>query len=222
MNTTCPGCGTSFEPKRSNQRYCDSACQKKATRNSSRSDRTIENLEAIRLHYDRAIRLAEMLYKVPINERLGVMKDILDSAELPEQANIRRILTDPKLLKAHPRNIDDKGLFLDGRHKTISQAATTYTYKFFGISIQTYLRRLKMATLDELFEVQRGGDTSAIPSLKPMRKAKCWHKVLTVMDDKGHADRVLDEIDTIVATSQANVETYKSEIEAQWLIPMAA
>ena len=48
----CPGCGTAFTPKRSNQSYCSRGCQK----NASRGNRSAENKQRSRWHYERLRR----------------------------------------------------------------------------------------------------------------------------------------------------------------------
>lgn len=63
-----------------------------------------------------------MLYTSHPQERLGVMKYILSFVE--HDAGLRNILTDRKLLRAHPSK--DKRLYFGGRSKTLPQAANEY------------------------------------------------------------------------------------------------
>ena len=124
----CPGCSTAFTPKRSNQRYCTRECQQSTSRNASRGDRSKENKERSWQHYERVHRLTEMIYTTPPQQRLGMMKHILEF--IPHDAGLRNILTDPQLHKKPPR--------ADNR-MNIAKAANAYTKKFFGLSIRRYI-----------------------------------------------------------------------------------
>ncbi len=128
----CPGCSAAFAPKRSNQRYCSSGCQRRSSRNSSRGSRSTENRQRSRRHYERVHRLTEMIYSAPPQERLGVMKHILDF--VPHDAGLRNILTDHELHRQTPRS--------DGR-MNIAKAANAYTKMFFGLSIQRYIEVIR-------------------------------------------------------------------------------
>ncbi|UWP91402.1 hypothetical protein K3X13_10000 [Aliiroseovarius crassostreae] len=138
----CPKCEAEFARKRSNQKFCSTECSKAATRNASRGNRKGENQKATELHHERASRLAEMVYSVPPSERFGMMKYILSF--VGKDVGLRRILTDPKLLRQPPRR-DNK--------KNIAQAASAYTKMFFGVSIKTYVRQLLDGTLNEEYPV---------------------------------------------------------------------
>lgn len=235
----CPMCQINFKPKRSNQRFCSQGCQKKSSRNTTRGSRTIEQRERDKLHYDRARRFAEMIYYVPVDERLGVMRTIIDSALWPEKElalkknldpeekpdpelvratkgarSVRNILTDPKLLKAHPSK--DKGLFLTGRNKTISQAANAYTQKFFGLSIQTYLKKFRAGTLKKDHPVSRDLDFGSVPRITKSKTVKCWHKELTRHTQEVDAKRTAYEmarVSTIVSEAQADVDSFLENLE---------
>lgn len=124
----CPGCTTSFTPQRLNQSYCSRACQK----NASRGNRRVENRERSRRHYERAQRLAEMVYSASPQERLGVMKHILEF--IPSDAGLRNILTDPEIHMQPPR--------ADCR-MNIAKAANAYTKKFYGLSIKRYMAAVR-------------------------------------------------------------------------------
>jgi hypothetical protein len=164
----CPVCISSFEPKRSNQKYCTMSCQK----NASRGSRAAEAKSRNEKHYGRALDLAELIYTAPINQRLGIMKTILESGR-GEDAFLRNILTDPKLLGAAP---GDKHLFhrrCPSSYRTISQAADAYCRKFFGLSVKVYLKD----GFEEEHEVTRTVDYGSVPRLKPkvIRRPRCWH-----------------------------------------------
>ncbi|KRS13687.1 hypothetical protein XM53_03625 [Roseovarius atlanticus] len=124
----CPGCTAAFMPKRLNQSYCSRACQK----NASRGNRSAENRERSRRHYERAQRLAEMVYSAPPQERLGIIMHILEF--IPHDAGLRNILTDPDLLGQPPR--------ADNR-MNIAKTANAYTKKFYGLSIKRYMTTVR-------------------------------------------------------------------------------
>lgn len=168
ISITCPVCTINFVPKRSNQKYCAKSCQN----NASRDSREHEYIARNKMHYIRARDLAELVYSAPVNQRLGIMKNILEAAR-EHDATLRNILTDPTFLKA---SHDDKYLFhrrAPGSYKTISQAANAYCKKFYGLSVQKYLRD----GFEGEHEVTRKVDFGSVPRLKPkvMLKAKCWH-----------------------------------------------
>lgn len=130
--TACPSCNTVFIPKRSNRKYCSRACQRSTTRNASRGDRSNENKHRSWQHYERADRLKEMVYATPPQERLGMMKHILEC--IPHDAGLRNILTDPELHMQPPRR--------DNR-LNIAKAANAYTQKFFDLSIKRYIKAVR-------------------------------------------------------------------------------
>lgn len=173
----CPKCEASFSPNRSNQKFCSRPCSKAATRNTARGDRSSENKAMRTAHYDRAKWLAKRLYSAPPRERLGVMKDILEEAKDKKLgAGLRRVLSDPKLLKAHP--VSERRLFHRGYEKTIAQAASAYTQMFFGVGIQTYLKQVREGALNEKHPVSPPVCHGSAPRLHPVKKVKCWHKPL--------------------------------------------
>lgn len=154
----CPTCNCSFEPKRSNQIYCAEPCQKNASRGSREVEAKVRN----KLHYRRALDLAEAVYTAPIDQRLGIMKNILEAAR-DHDAVLRNILRYPPFLAASP---DDKNLFhrrAPGSYRTISQAADAYCRKFFGLSVADYLRD----GFEGEHEVTRKVDFGSVPRLKP-------------------------------------------------------
>lgn len=106
-----------------------------------------------------------MVYSVAISERLGVMKHILEHA--PHDAGLRNILSDPKLLREEPRK--------SGR-KNISQTASAYIRKFFGLSIQTYMQKVMDGEEIEGIEVSCKVDLGPVPNIKhEITKPRRWH-----------------------------------------------
>ncbi|SLN29463.1 hypothetical protein RUM8411_01186 [Ruegeria meonggei] len=128
----CTRCSHTFEPRRSDQKYCSVKCKKAGSKNSTRGARAVENKVRSRTHYIRAMDLERMVYSVAPSERLGVMQQIL--TYICVDAGLRNILCDLRLLREPPR--------MSGR-KNIAQAASSYTRKFYGLSIQTYVRRVQ-------------------------------------------------------------------------------
>lgn len=203
----CPKCEALFTPKRSNQQYCMPSCQKTATRNTSRGTRKAELKADSEKHFERVNRLFEMLYSVPVNERLGVMQGIF--SHVPTDAGLRRILTDPNLLSATPR--------ADGR-KNIAKAAHAYTQKFFGVSIKAYVEQAMKGSLNEFHPVTPSPvDHGPVPRLKQMRKVKCWHCRDEARDQAQAADHAqslradLDRLTAVVEAAQAKVDAWNGD-----------
>ena len=176
----CLLCNGVFMPNRSNQRYCGKNCQKKASKNAARGTRATENIIMNRNHYHRALDLAEWVYTSPPLERLGVIKEIIMAAS-QHDSSLRRILTDPKLLRAAPT---DSHLFFrrtPRSYKTISQVCNSYVQRFFGISIQTYLKKEELGNLADYDAPAKSSYQLAIPSLTRLtsKNVKCWHKPLS-------------------------------------------
>lgn len=200
---SCPSCALKFVPKRKNQRYCSSPCQKRASRNTARTSRKKENRVRSRGHYERASRLAEMVYSVRPSERLGMMQFIL--SKTPDDAGLRNILTDPKLLTEPPRG--------DSR-KNIAQAASAYTNKFFRVSIQTYLEKGFREKFTEDRPVRRqASSVGPVPNLKKLtaRNVRCWHKPLTVPLSCPYFEQFaadMHRVSSEVVQAQSKVRTY--------------
>lgn len=164
----CPKCAIEFAPKRSNQKFCGRPCAKAATRNASRGNRKAETQGATEQHYERALRLAEMVHSAPPSERFGVMKHILSFVST--DAGLRRILTDPKLLRQSPQR---------SNKKNIAQAASVYTRMFFGVSIKTYIQQVQDGTVNESYPVSRRFRPRVRPSHSQNSEPKRWYKPVT-------------------------------------------
>lgn len=140
QQTLCAGCEGLFMPIRKGQFYCSRKCQQPTTRNASRGGRKMENIRMNAIHFTRATDLTHMVYSTAPNQRLGVMKDILDY--VPCDAGLRRILSDPTLHKEPPKA---------NARLNISKAAAAYTKMFFGVSVTTYMRQVKAGTVNKRF-----------------------------------------------------------------------
>ena len=131
----CPKCNKPVTG-RPNKIYCSSNCRKRNnefTRNSFCSvTKRRENAELL----DRAKRLAEEFYTRPPAERLGFMKDLIDYARSGNDAVLRDILSNYKLLHPHP--IEDRYLFHRGSrsYSTIAQVASRYCRRFWKADVR--------------------------------------------------------------------------------------
>lgn len=159
--TNCSACELDFTPKRSNQIYCSRGCQM----NASRGNRSAANRERTRKHYERAARLKQMVYSAPPNERLGVMKDILEA--IPHDAGLRNILTDPELLREPPR--PDNRL-------NVAKAAHAYVRKFFGLSIRPYIKAVMTGEEPEGIPLQPQPATQVYSAKTPKGPIHAWPK----------------------------------------------
>ena len=115
---------------RPNKLYCSSNCRKRHNepkRNASYSPtKRREQLE----FFDRALRLAECLYSIPPNQRLGFLKELVDLAREGDNGQLRLILTN--YLLRHPNPIYDRHLFhrRNRAYPTIAQAVNYYCKRF--------------------------------------------------------------------------------------------
>ena len=132
----CPKCNKPVNG-RSNKIYCSSNCRKRDnefTRNSFCSvTKRRENTE----FFYRAVRLSETYYCMPPAERLGFIKELIDYArESKDDAQIRDILSNYKLLHPNPR--EDFFLFYRGKphHLTIAQVTARYCKRFWKANVR--------------------------------------------------------------------------------------
>ena len=82
--------------------------------------------------------LAEKLYTLPVDERLGFMKDIVDDAR-SGNTKLRQLLLNPAILRAR---WDEKHLFhrrCPRAYRTIGQAADAYCRRYWGASLRDVL-----------------------------------------------------------------------------------
>ena len=191
----CPACGNSFTRQRTNQQYCSRCCQQ----NAARTDRFLENILRDEYQSARAADLRAMLYAAPPNERLGIMKDILDAAE--HDGSLRNILTWPILLA------DRMGTAGRGQSNT-AKAADAYTKKFFGVSITTYIRGIRRGARPLPIEIDRASNPGPVPMIKTRLHSgnvKCIHKSLPegtpVVTEEDY-----ERVDQLVLEAQARVD----------------
>ena len=121
---------------RPNKRFCSSNCRKRFSepkrnaRNSPTKRR--ENTEL----FDRAFKLSEALYSLPISERLGYMKELIDRAREHDDKQLRDILSNFYLLKANCSR--EPWLFYrrSWQNPTIAQAARNYCKRFWHSNVK--------------------------------------------------------------------------------------
>ena len=131
----CPHCKAKVSG-RPNKIYCSSNCRKRATEMKSNSQfsptKRRENTE----FFERALRLAEELYKTIPSQRLGFMKDLINYARTGNDCELRNILCNPMLLKPNPYT--QRFLFYrrSREYCTISQAASNYCKRFWRANVK--------------------------------------------------------------------------------------
>lgn len=120
----CLTCGREFSLTRKDRKYCSDTCRKKSSaRNLAKvvsRDRGRENFFASRDHYERAAWLTYDLYRMPEAARTLMIQRLLEAAS-GDNANIRRILLDPKLLS--PNKDHRAGRFKHDRKIGVSNIA---------------------------------------------------------------------------------------------------
>lgn len=128
---TCPECGDTF-PYRSNKRFCSDSCRKAHQRKEDRQKNPVNAAKSCsakkqqKEDFDLAMRMAETLYTMPPNQRLGYIEDVIQTARQGESARLRRVLTNPAFIWPDPKM---RHLFFrraPGSYCTISQAADRY------------------------------------------------------------------------------------------------
>lgn len=154
----CPHCSAEFAKRRKDQTYCTATCRKLTFQKKDRAAnpqnsqcsqaKKRTNLE----HFDTALRLAEMLYSLPLDKQLGFIKEIIDQARSGE-TKLRSILTNPEILYAP---ISKEKMFykrLPEWHMTISQAADAYCWKFWNASVVDVVKgKVKEPETGEVFD----------------------------------------------------------------------
>ena len=130
----CCFCGATIQSQRSTKKYCSANCRQKANRNQ-------QNLASIKTKartnaelFDRAKRLAEELYTLPLEKRLGFMQSLIAEARAGN-TKLRKVLTNQKLLKPNP--IEEKHLFhrSEPTYCTIAQAAQYYCKRYWKANV---------------------------------------------------------------------------------------
>lgn len=95
----CLACGTGFKRTRKDKKYCSKQCARKSTRNASRGSRRAEYQAALEHSFERTSWLAHDFARMPPDEQRRKILELLEAASGAD-TELRRILTDPKLLGA--------------------------------------------------------------------------------------------------------------------------
>lgn len=96
----CLRCGSSFF-YRSNKKFCTANCRKRYSEHKANSKCSIKKRTENERLFERASRLGEEYYKVPPQERLGFLKDIIDLARSGQDQHLRLVLSNLVLLQAN-------------------------------------------------------------------------------------------------------------------------
>ena len=133
-HATCPNCGTLFKPRRKNMKFCKANCRKsfsRPTQNSKSSPATARKNKAL---FELNRRMADTLYSLPIDQRLGHMQGLILEAR-EGNTQLREVLSNWKLRHPHPQ--DDAYLFARGSRQycTIAQAAQHYCKRFWKANV---------------------------------------------------------------------------------------
>ena len=130
----CCVCGTTIQSQRSTKKYCSSNCRQKANRNQQNSVSSKTKARTNAEFFDRAKRLAEDLYTLPPEKRLGFMQTLIAEARAGN-TKLREVLTNQKLLRPNP--IEEKHLFhrSEPTYCTIAQAAQYYCKRYWKANV---------------------------------------------------------------------------------------
>ena len=125
----CLHCGHTFK-YRSNKKFCSDNCRKRNNEGTNNSFLRKTKRRDNAMLFDRAMRLAEGLYTLPPIQRLGFVKDLIDVARQGEDAQLRDILSNYRLLRANPKT--ETHFFYRGSrdYRTIAQVASNYCKRY--------------------------------------------------------------------------------------------
>ena len=131
----CPHCGHTFK-YRTNKKFCSDNCRKRNNEGTNNSFLRKTKRRDNAMLFDRAMRLAEGLYTLPPIQRLGFVKDLIDVARQGEDAQLRDILSNHRLL--HPNPKTETHLFYRGsrNYRTIAQVASNYCKMFWKANVR--------------------------------------------------------------------------------------
>lgn len=137
----CSHCSQLFLPNRKDQRFCSSRCRKCESQKKRRLSSPVNSTHSLSkrrdnlVFFDKALRLAEILYSLPVPLRLGFMQDLVIQARSGDKT-LRQILSNQYLLRA---DNTQKWLFhrkCPASYFTIAQAADRYCRKFWGYCVK--------------------------------------------------------------------------------------
>ena len=100
LRATCPQCETQY-PFRKSKIYCSPNCRKAASRGIQNSRTSKAKARDNYEFFDTARRMGETLYSLPLSQRLGHMKELIDEARAGNTARIQLAIATECL---RPRN----------------------------------------------------------------------------------------------------------------------
>jgi len=126
--SNCLHCLKPFKYRKSKM-YCSSNCRQYACRPKQNSQCSVTKRRKNLMLFDKAMRLAEILYSLPPQERLGFIKTLIDEARAGN-ISLREILSNHML--RHPDPNKDRWMFYRGSwaYCTIAQAAQNYCKRY--------------------------------------------------------------------------------------------
>lgn len=144
QSQTCPDCKTLFIRNRRDQQYCSPKCRKNSSQRKIRAKTPVNSSESMQKRrdnlvlIDKSVRILEMLYEIPSDQRLGFMKDLIDDARTGNR-QLANILCNKFLLRA---SRGDSKLFKRkfGSCYTISQAAELYCQRYWMADVSSVVR----------------------------------------------------------------------------------
>lgn len=129
----CPQCSKHFKFRKS-KTYCSANCRQYACRPKQNSKCSPTTRQENRMFFDFGLRLAEQLYSLPPEERLGYTKSLIDEARAGN-TSLRELLSNYKLLHPDPQN--ERWMFHRGcrSYCTIAQAAQNYCKRYWNANV---------------------------------------------------------------------------------------
>lgn len=124
----CLHCLKPFKYRKSKM-YCSSNCRVYASRPKQNSQCSPTKRRKNLMFFDKAMRLAETLYSLPPQQRLGYIKNLIDEARAGN-TGLREILSNHML--RHPDPNKDRWMFYRSSRAycTIAQAAQNYCKRY--------------------------------------------------------------------------------------------
>jgi hypothetical protein len=138
-STQCLNCNCAFASRRSDQKYCNANCRKAHWQKTIRAIAPINSQSSLSKRrsnlefFDKSLRLAEELYTLPPQQRLGFMQHLIRDAR-SGNSQLRNILLNKYLLYAEERWLFHRRC--PESYRTITQGADIYCRSFWGDSVR--------------------------------------------------------------------------------------
>jgi len=103
MQATCPYCEIQFTKRRRDQKFCKSGCRSLFGQRKARAQTSVNSTNSRDKHrsnlelFDRMIVLTELYHKTPIDQRLGVLRELVAAAR-DGDFKLRAVLSNPVLI----------------------------------------------------------------------------------------------------------------------------